>query len=111
MCGAGLAMICVIVSVVLTFAILLFNKYPNKKMPKVLVINASKNSIADDILSVVTNYCRHYSIKSKNVTQNELNMVIEIRIPDNNNLVNDLVEIDGVESASILTHDGDITVS
>ena len=37
-------------------------------------------------------------------------MVIEIKVDEESNLIHEIMKIDGVTSASVLSHDGEITV-
>ena len=77
----------------------------------VLVINGEAHTNDIDILDVVKKYCKNYKVKSKNLTQHTLDFVIEINIRAENNLLRDLMQINGVTAASILSHDGEITAS
>lgn len=108
-CGAGLSVIAVSLTVLMSAVVLLMQKYPTKKESMILIVNSSNNKNDQLILDVVKKYCKYYKVKSKNVTSSSLDMIIEIKVPQESDLVDEVIKIEGVSSASILTHDGEIT--
>ena len=108
-CGAGLSLISVVLSVIMTVIIIVLQKYPDKKLSKILIINSSDIESDSAVLDIVKKYCKNYKIKSKNITKNSLDMIIEINISDDNNMLQEILSIDKITSASILSHDGEIT--
>ena len=74
------------------------------------VVNSTSLDSDTEILDVVKKYSKHYKVKSRNLTPNALDLIIEINVAEDTDLIHDILKIDGVTSASILTHDGEITV-
>ena len=110
-CGAGLTVVAAVLCIIVTVVILISQVYPKKQLSMVLVINCEAHANDEDILKTVKGYYKHYKVKSKSLTTNKLDYVIEINITAENNLLRDLMKIDGVNAASILSHDGEITAS
>lgn len=108
-CGAGLAEISVILSLLVTVVIFIMEKYPNRKMAKILVINSTKIDNDKTIIETVKSHSKYYKVKSKNMTSTTLDMIIEVRVSEESELVKKIMGIDGVTSASLLAHDGEIT--
>lgn len=108
-CGAGLAEIAVILSVVLTVGILVLEHLPVAKAPMILVINAENIDIEPEICDTVQQYAKHYSVKSRNVTRDGMDIVLELRTEQGAALVKKVMDIVGVSSASLLSHDGEVT--
>lgn len=108
-CGAGLSVIAVSLTVLMSAVVLLMQKYPTKKESMILIVNSTNHKNDQLILDVVKKYCKYYKVKSKNVTSSSLDMIIEIKVPQESDLVDEVIKIEGVSSASILTHDGEIT--
>ncbi len=108
-CGAGFAIIALIASVVLTAAILLAECLPVAKAPQILLVNAADIEKEEEILDVLGQYCRLYKVKARNLTQDHLDMAIEVRVREEGRLVKDLMKIEGVVSASLVAHDGEVT--
>ncbi len=108
-CGAGLAQIAVILSVVVTLGMLILNKIPVAKAPMILVVNASNIDAEQEVLEQVKKYSKHYDVKSRNMTEDRLDMVIELRTSQGSELVKSVMELESVTSASLLSHDGEAT--
>lgn len=109
-CGAGLSIIAVAISILMSVIVILMQKYPIKKLSMILVVNSTSIDSDTEILDVVRKYSKHYKVKSRNLTPNALDLIIEINVAEDTDLIHDILKIDGVTSASILTHDGEITV-
>ena len=106
-CGAGMAQIAVILSIVLTVGIFLLNKIPLTKPPMILVVNAADTDAGEQIEQAVARYDQRARVKSRNMTATTLDMVIELRIAQGGELVRSVMEIPGVTAASLVTHDGE----
>lgn len=109
-CGAGLSFIAIIVSIFMAIVIVLLQKYPDKKLSKILVINSSDLEAADSIMEIVKKYSKYCKIKSRNLTKSALDMIVEIKTNSDTELSKELLAVNGITSVSILTHDGEITV-
>ena len=108
-CGAGLSVIAVILTLAMSVVVLLMQKYPIKKLSMILVVNSSDINNDDRVLEMVKKYSKNYKVKSRNLTSTSLDMVIEIKTDLESELVHDVIGIEGVTSASVLTHDGEIS--
>ena len=109
-CGAGLSVIAVILTLLISLVVLGMQKYPLKKLSMILVVNSTDIDSDTAILETVAKYSENYKVKSKNLTPSSLDMVIEIKVDAESRLVREVLNIEGVTSASILSHDGEITV-
>ena len=109
-CGAGLSVIAVILTLLMSLVVLGMQKYPLKKLSMILVVNSTNIDSDVDIIATVDKYSQGYKVKSKNLTPSTLDMIIEIKVDSESRLVHEVLKIDGVTSASILSHDGEITV-
>ena len=108
-CGAGLAQIAIVLCVVLTIGILVLNLFPVVKAPMILVVNASDLDVESKVEALVTAYDKHFKIKSRNMTATSLDMVIELRTSKGGELVRSIMKEEGILSASLLSHDGEVT--
>ncbi len=107
-CGAGFAMISVIASIVLTIGIILFSIMPTEKESLILVVNTSAY-IEDQITDVVGKHCFNWKVRARSVNSGNVNLAIEVKTISPQNLVDSICKIDGVTSASLIEHDGDVT--
>jgi len=108
-CGAGLAQIAVILSVVITVGILFLEHLPVAKAPMILIVNASNLDLEEALLAAVKKYTKHYHVKSRNLTATSLDMVVELRTKQGSELVRNVMQLDGITSVSLLSHDGEAT--
>ena len=107
-CGAGLAQVAVILSIVVTLGLLILNKLPVAKAPMILVVNATNIDLEEKITDTVSQYTKGFTVKSRNLTKETLDLVIELRIAKGSELVKQIMELEGVTSASLLSHDGEV---
>lgn len=108
-CGVGLYSVAAIMSVVVTVMVFVLDKLPVAKAPIILVVQASYVDMEKDIISVVEKYTKYFKVKSRNITPDQLNIIVELRMNDNGQLVQELCELDGIEYASMIDHDGEVT--
>ena len=108
-CGVGLSEIAIMMSLILTVGIFVLNGLPVAKAPWILVINASNLHSESEIMDIVRAYVKHPAVKSRNTTKNSLDLIIELRTDAGSELVCKLMELDFVESASLMAHDGEVT--
>ena len=108
-CGAGLSQVAVILSVVVTLGILVLDRMPVAKAPMILVINSSDLDAEEPVAQTVKKYARFFSVKSRNMTAESLDLVVELRTEEGSALIRDIMKLRGITSASLLAHDGEVT--
>jgi uncharacterized membrane protein YhiD involved in acid resistance len=108
-CGAGFAEFAVLLSLALTFTLILLDQLPVAKAPMILVINASDIDAENVIIAKVGEYVKHSTVKSRNLTSATLDLTIECRTDKGAELVRSLMDLEGVSSASLISHDGEVT--
>ena len=79
------------------------------RAPMILVVNGSSSEVEAKITEAVKKYAKHYSVKSRNMTSSTYDVIFEMRTSGGADLINDVMGIDGVVSASLLEHDGEAT--
>ena len=108
-CGVGLAQIAIMLSIIVTCGIVMLDKIPVAKAPMMLVINSNNLNAEKSIMEILDKHSRHSTVKSRNMTQSSLDMIIEIRTGSGSELLQEILAVEGVRSASLLTHDGEVT--
>ena len=108
-CGVGLAEIAIMLSIIVTCGIVLLDKIPVAKAPMMLVINSSNLNAENNIASIVKKYSKFSNVKSRNMTKDSLDMIIELRPDSESDLLKEILGIEGIQSASLLSHDGEVT--
>ena len=108
-CGAGLAQVAVILSVVITVGILVLDNMPVAKAPMILVVNSDDLDSEEAVVAAVKQYVKHVQVKSRNMTDVSLDLVMELRTNEGSALVRDVKKVPGVTAVSLLAHDGEVT--
>lgn len=108
-CGAGLYEIALVTSVGVTVFILVLDMLPVGKAPMMLVVNSSEMNGEKAVLDVVGKYARYYKVKSRNLSKGRLDLVIELKVKEESALVSEVAALDGTLSASMISHDGEVT--
>lgn len=105
-CGAGLYDLAVIMSIIATVGILLLEVLPARKKTYLLVINAKSRDAEEKIYEVLKQKIGHYVVRNKNITKEEMDMIIEVKIKGKDTeLVDSLLLIDNVSSVSLLENE------
>ena len=78
-------------------------------VPMIFVVNADNFDAEDAVVETVRKYAKHYRIKSRNLAENSLDLVLELRTDEGGKLVREVMGLAGVTSASLLAHDGEVT--
>lgn len=109
-CGAGLYEISVILCLTITILLFILDMIPNKKKSMLLVVNFSNIKTETDILNILKKYCKNYTVKSRSVSNKNIDIIIEIRTKNEEELINDILKIKDVSNFNLLLHDGESRV-
>lgn len=107
-CGAGFYTVAFIAALTITVVICLLDRIPVVQAQKVLVIQASVKDMENAIVKNIAQYTKYYKVKSKNISQEGLNMVVEIKAKDDSVLLQSLSDMENVVYVSLLDYDGEI---
>ena len=108
-CGASLFEVAVESSVLITIVMLLLHFVPNVRPALLLLVNGTDSRIQTELTQVLKAGTSSYKIKSRNLTGTGIDMIIELKTKDEAALVEKVLAIPMVESATLMTHDGEIT--
>ena len=108
-CGAGLFEVAVEASILITIVMLLLHFVPNVKPALLLLVNGTDSKIQAELEQVLKDGTRFYKIKSRNMTGTGIDMIVELKTKDESALMEKVLAIPAVESATLMTHDGEVT--
>ena len=108
MCGAMQFEIAIIVSIVVTIAIIGIQILPKRSESKVLILRSKNPELAQEYMDVIKKGTSLSKVKAHNIRGNNLEIVVECRTKKALELIQDLREKDGVEFVSLMSHDGDM---
>lgn len=108
-CGAGLAQIACVLCFVLTIVLVVFDRIPVGRSPKVLMVSGSSHDVEARVVDTLEKYCRFYSVKSRAFASSRIDMVVELRTNRESELIREIAGLENVTSSTLLAHDGEIT--
>ena len=108
-CGAGLAQISCVLAFILTIALFVLDRLPVAKAPKILMVSGNSYELEKSIMALVQKYCKTFVVKSRALSNGEINLVVEIRASDDSALLQEVAALENVVSSTILAHDGEVT--
>ena len=108
-CGAGLYSLAIIASLIVTVALLVLDLIPVTKAPMLLIVGTTDLDGEDALLNVVKKYSKHYRVKSRNISSGRMDMIVEVRVREEAALVREACALKGMDSVSLLSHDGATT--
>lgn len=110
-CGAGLYGMALMLSLCVTIVVLMLDYFPAANTPLLLVVNASSGEAEEEVMEIVSRHARHFHVKSRNLTKNGMDMVVELRMKkDEADMVREIHELSGVNAVSLLSHDGETSL-
>ena len=109
-CGASMIEIAIIGSLFITIMMFVLDCVPVARAAQILVINANAGAdYMDEVKTVVEEHSKYFKVKSRNVSDTQLDVVVEVFTKDEDELVKAVKGLDKVNSVSLLAHDGEVT--
>lgn len=108
-CGAGLGEIACVLCLLMTISLYVLDRIPVAKAPKILMVSAIGYDTEEKIIEEVKKYCKFYVVKSRSLSNNNLDIVIEVKISEDSQLAKAVAQIQNVTASSLLAHDGEVT--
>ena len=108
-CGAHVVEIAVVLSIVLTILVIVLDRLPVGRAPMILVANLGDASKEPELMEKVKGFCKYAKVKSRNITGKHCNLVVEVRASEEYEMTQAISEMEGIESVSLVSHDGEVT--
>ncbi|WP_313582169.1 DUF4956 domain-containing protein [Lacrimispora sp.] len=106
--GAGLIPLAVIGSIAIGCVLFVFVNRKTADTPYVVVINCDDENAETQSASMLKNHTKKHLVKSKNVSKNGIELTVEVRLKDSSvKFINDLLTINGVSNAVLVSYNGD----
>ncbi len=107
-CGAKLYALAILLSLVLTVLVFVLDLIPAAKSPMLLVMNGNDASVEAALQPILKQQAKAAHVKSRNLTTAGIDLIVELRPNDPPALVQACAALPGVQSVSLLDHDGQI---
>lgn len=108
-CGATLYEVAAEASILITLVMLGLHYVPNAKPALILLVNGTGVEVQEEVKQVLEENTSWYKIKSRNVSASGMDMIVELKTKQEDILTQKILAVPGVENATLMTHDGEVT--
>lgn len=109
--GAGLIPLAITGSVFIGIILLLFINKKSSDTPYIVVLNLENHEAERDCMAMIKAGTKKSLIKAKTVSNNGIQLTVEVRLLDMSaKLLNELLAINGVNNACLVSYNGEYTV-
>ncbi len=106
--AAGLIPLAVFGSVIIGVIIMIFANRRESSNPYIVVLHCTDNESEKAAMGFLSGKTKRCVTKSKTVRKGEIELNVEVRLHDDNtDFINELADINGVESAVLVSYSGD----
>ena len=106
--GAGMIPLAIIGSAIIGVILILFANRKIRNHPYILLLNCRDEKAEEAVLEELNRSVEHYIVKSKTIRGTGMEMTYELRTKDATTaFVNRIHEMDGVESATLVSYNGE----
>lgn len=106
--GAGLIPLALIGSLVIGLVLVVFVNHKTNDIPYVVVIGCGDEQAEQQAISLLHGQTKKHIIKAKTVSSEGIELSVEVRLKGSSSqFVNDLLAIDQVSSATLVSYNGD----
>jgi uncharacterized membrane protein YhiD involved in acid resistance len=107
-CGAGLFSLGVLIAVFVTIGIVLLNLVPAFSAPQLLILKLNDSASEKQAIDVVKKNASSFKVDSKSATSSAVTLIIEVKTKSGSDMVNELVSLGSVISATLMEHEGEV---
>lgn len=108
--GAGLIPLGIIGSVFIGIILLVFVNKKSSDTPYILVLNLENDKAENDCIEMIRAKTKKNLIKAKTVSKSGIELTVEVRLLDMSaKLLNELLAINGVNNACLVSYNGEYT--
>ena len=107
-CGATRFEVAAVASLLITLVMMALHFIPNAKPALLLIVNTTTSSALPELEEILKNHASFYRIKSRNVNGSGMNLIVELKTKQENDLVNAVQSVAAVTNATLMEHDGDV---
>ncbi len=108
--GAGLIPLGIIGSIFIGIILLVFINRKSNDTPYIMVLNLANDKAESDCMAMIKAKTKKSLIKAKTVSNNGIELTVEVRLLDMSaKLLNELLAINGVNNACLVSYNGEYT--
>jgi len=108
--GAGLIPLGIIGTIFVGIVLLVFVNRKSSDTPYIIVLNIENDKAESDCMAIIKTKTKKSLVKAKTVTKNGIELTVEVRLLDMSaKLLNELLTINGVNNACLVSYNGEYT--
>lgn len=108
-CGASLYEVAIVSSLLITIVMLALHFIPNVRPSLLLLVNGTDPKLLSTLEPILKARTSFYRVRSRNVSTSGIDMILEIKTKEEDALLEQILAVDQVTQATLMTHDGEIT--
>ena len=108
-CGAGLHELALESSLLITIVMLALHFVPHAKPALLLLVSGTDPQVQPEIEALLKQHTAAYKIKSRNVSKTSIDMIVEVKVTEEAKLLDQILALDSIRKANLMTHDGEVT--
>jgi len=106
--GAGLLPLAVVGSLFIGIILVIFVNKKSVDSPYILIVSSDSDLVEDAVLDCVRQSVKRFSIKSKTVSDSEMEFTLEVRLKESSTkFIGQIKTISGVNSVALVSYNGD----
>jgi hypothetical protein len=106
--GAGFFPVAIMGGIAIGAVLFVFVKGHPKDTPYIVVVSCHDDNSEEKALLLIKERTKRHIVKAKTVTKGSVELTVEVRLKDGaSTFVNDLIEINGINNASLVSYNGD----
>lgn len=110
-CGVGLYLLAFILCIIMTILLLILEMLPNAKASSLLVLRFTSGSIVWEAVSkIFDKHSKYWKEKSRSIKNGETEIIIELKVKEEENLLKELETLKGFSQINFLSHDGEYRI-
>ena len=87
---------------------MLLNLVPAFSAPQLLILKLNDSAAEKQALDVVKKNASSFKVDSKSATSSAVTLIIEVKTKSGSDMVNELVSLGSVISATLMEHEGEV---
>ena len=108
--GAGLIPLGIIGSIFIGIILLVFVNRKSNDTPYIVILNVENDKAESECMALIKAQTKKNLIKAKNVSRNGIELTVEVRLTDMSaKFLNELLAINGVNNACLVSYNGEYT--
>lgn len=106
--GAGMIPLAVVTSLLMGIVMTVFVNRKSRTTPYIIVINCENSDVEDGVIDLIESKSAKSTIKGKTVSKAGMELTVEVQLKDGySKFVNDIIKIEGVVNAVMVSYNGE----